>query len=268
MTAFNDDLLRLVGAFSPAGEHHFRLPDFSAAKHRLITEIHDWAGSLLEHNATGNELIEAGDHDHRLLIHFQLKGSNGNRIFLNHCNNFNGNIGITGTNNTVVLCGNSPWPSRLNRNLNGNRNFVFIGSGSTFVGTDIFPTGDDISVICGDDCMFSHGTMIRTYDQHSIFDVDTKDWVNKPDSVLIGPHVWVGQETLILKGSRIGAGSIVGARSTLSSVIAPMSVCVGSPAKIVRSRVCWTRELRPSESGMDEIIATYRGDGFMDSNYV
>jgi acetyltransferase-like isoleucine patch superfamily enzyme len=262
MTALNDDFIRLAGAFSPAGEAHFRLPDFTNARRNLITDIYDWAGSLLGQDETGNELIEAGDHDHPLLIQFQLRGSNGNRVFLNNCRNLSGKIGITGNNNTVVLCGNSPWPSRLNINLNGKRNFVFIGSGSTFVDTDIFPTGDDISVICGEDCMFSHGTMIRTYDQHSIFEVDTRDWVNTPDSVLIGPHVWVGQESLILKGSRIGAGSIVGARSTLNSVIAPMSICVGSPAKIVRSRVSWMRELRPSDKGMDEIVATYRGGGF------
>jgi virginiamycin A acetyltransferase len=53
---------------------------------------------------------------------------------------------------------------------------------------------------------------------------------------VIGPDVWIGHEALILPGTRIGAGAIVGARAVVSGVVPPYAVVSGNPARVMRHR--------------------------------
>ena len=55
------------------------------------------------------------------------------------------------------------------------------------------------------------------------------------EPVRIGPRSWLGQNVVVLPGTDIGAGSIIGANSVVRGVIPPRSVAVGAPAKVVRS---------------------------------
>ena len=58
-----------------------------------------------------------------------------------------------------------------------------------------------------------------------------------PDTV-IGHDVWFGARAKILPGARIGSGCIIGAGAVVSGTIAPYSVVVGNPARVVRRRFC------------------------------
>lgn len=92
--------------------------------------------------------------------------------------------------------------------------------------------------------MFSARIEIRTSDSHTIFDIDTKKRLNKPGSVLIGDHVWIGKDVIVSKGVTIAKNSIIGAKSFVSrSLLDENCVYVGAPAKKVKERVGWTREL-------------------------
>lgn len=53
---------------------------------------------------------------------------------------------------------------------------------------------------------------------------------------VIGNDVWLGQGACVLPGARIGNGVIVGAHAVVSGVIAPYSVVVGNPARVLRKR--------------------------------
>ncbi len=53
---------------------------------------------------------------------------------------------------------------------------------------------------------------------------------------VVGSDVWIGMEAVILPGSRIGDGAIVGARAVVSGAVPPYSVVVGNPARVVRHR--------------------------------
>jgi virginiamycin A acetyltransferase len=53
---------------------------------------------------------------------------------------------------------------------------------------------------------------------------------------IVGNDVWIGMEAVILPGSRIGDGAIVGARAVVSGTVPPYSVVVGNPARVVRLR--------------------------------
>jgi virginiamycin A acetyltransferase len=53
---------------------------------------------------------------------------------------------------------------------------------------------------------------------------------------IVGNDVWIGMEALILPGSRIGDGAIIGAQAVVSGDVPPYAVVVGNPAKVVRQR--------------------------------
>jgi acetyltransferase-like isoleucine patch superfamily enzyme len=52
--------------------------------------------------------------------------------------------------------------------------------------------------------------------------------------VRIGANVWIGFDSCILPGVTIGEGSIIGARSVVTTSIPPYSIAVGNPARVVR----------------------------------
>jgi acetyltransferase-like isoleucine patch superfamily enzyme len=58
--------------------------------------------------------------------------------------------------------------------------------------------------------------------------------------VIIEDDVWIGCNSVILKGVRIGRGAVVGAGSVVTRSVPPFVVVAGNPARIVR-------ELTPDE---------------------
>lgn len=57
----------------------------------------------------------------------------------------------------------------------------------------------------------------------------------------IGNDVWIGFDSCVLPGLRIGDGSIVGARSVVVEDVPPLTVVAGNPARVIR-------QLEPGES--------------------
>jgi acetyltransferase-like isoleucine patch superfamily enzyme len=55
--------------------------------------------------------------------------------------------------------------------------------------------------------------------------------------VRIGADVWIGEKATILRGADIGAGSVIASQSLVKGVIPPFSIVVGTPARVVRSRL-------------------------------
>ena len=56
----------------------------------------------------------------------------------------------------------------------------------------------------------------------------------KIDPVVIGKNVWIGSNSVILPGVKIGDNSIIGAGSTVVEDVPPYTVACGKPAKIIR----------------------------------
>lgn len=67
--------------------------------------------------------------------------------------------------------------------------------------------------------------------------------LNYARPVVIGNHVWIGSEVLILKGSTIGDGSVIGARALVAGRIPANVVAAGNPARVVRENVGWNYNL-------------------------
>lgn len=52
--------------------------------------------------------------------------------------------------------------------------------------------------------------------------------------IIIEDKVWIGINSTILPGVRIGYGAIVGAQSVVTHDVAPMTIVAGNPAKVIR----------------------------------
>ncbi|MEE3026283.1 MAG: acyltransferase [Pseudomonadota bacterium] len=118
---------------------------------------------------------------------------------------------------------------------------VLIGEHTTSNGATIYT--HDTGFSCGKDCMFSSEVLIQTSDQHGIVDLTTGDIINQDYSeVTLGDHVWLGRRSTVVAGSKIASGSIAGTASVVSGVIPEHVVVVGSPARIVRTSITWSRE--------------------------
>ena len=99
----------------------------------------------------------------------------------------------------------------------------------------------DCSIYCfknieiGSDCLFGPGVIIRDCDGHTINGrCDAKP-------VVIGNHVWLGENSMILKGVSIGDGSVVAAGSVVTKNVPENTIVAGNPAKVIKSNVVWER---------------------------
>lgn len=97
--------------------------------------------------------------------------------------------------------------------------------------------------------MLSCGILIRTHDDHHIFDRSTHERINALKDVIIGHHVWVGYHTMRLAGMHIGKGSIIGAGAVTSSGFGEYVLAAGCPAKVMREDVAGAGIIRLIFSG-------------------
>ena len=68
---------------------------------------------------------------------------------------------------------------------------------------------------------------------------EAKDIPGHPSTkgdVIIENDVWIGTDSIILSGIRIGNGSVVGARSVVTKDVPPYAIVAGNPAKVIRYR--------------------------------
>ena len=55
----------------------------------------------------------------------------------------------------------------------------------------------------------------------------------------IGNHVWIGENSMVLKGVTIGDGVVIAASSVVTRDIPPHSLVAGIPAKVIRENIEW-----------------------------
>ena len=157
---------------------------------------------------------------------------------------------------TVLIGGRNPWYTPISVFMNGRNSTLLWGRGATANGVRLFVDGEGRRILVGDDCMFSGEIDIRTSDRHVMFSMEDETVLNAPEDVVIEPHVWLGFRTIVLKGTRVGFGSVIGTSAVVTQDIPRFSLAVGQPARVIRQGVSWSRNLmRPEPGGRDRLRA-------------
>jgi acetyltransferase-like isoleucine patch superfamily enzyme len=113
-----------------------------------------------------------------------------------------------------------------------SRSSIEIGEGSGLSGTVI---GSVERVVLGRRVMCGANVMISDTDWHPVDPVTRAAGLaatGKP--VLIGDDVWLGMNVMVLKGVSIGARTVVGAGSVVSTSLPSGVIAVGQPARPIQ----------------------------------
>lgn len=142
----------------------------------------------------------------------------GNILFCEESVNIvNSNINFIGNNSLIFLSSSkSNYPVNIQIFQDS---ILFIGRNNQFTATITFDVQEHQNLIIGDDCIINGGVTFKTSDAHIIYDSSSKKRINHSKSILIGDHVWLGQQTYVSKGVRIGSGTILDSFSYVPSNI-------------------------------------------------
>ncbi len=166
----------------------------------------------------------------------------GNKIIIAEgCKLYRCSFLIKGNNNVVVI-GKNCQMSKTSFWIKGNGNRIEISDDTTVGNNCQFAALEGTTITVGKDCMFSHDIRLRTSDSHSIVDNRGRR-INYSKNITIGNHVWVGLESLMLKGSKVADNSVVAARSIVNKEFKDKGcIIAGAPAKVIKEDINWDRK--------------------------
>lgn len=110
-----------------------------------------------------------------------------------------------------------------------------------------FFTGVGANIICrskmtiGNNVMFGRDVCIFDSDYHDIYDMESNK-INPDKEVVIGDNVWIGARSMVMKGSVIKEGAIIGANSTVTGLVEGNKVFLNKKeSKSVGKEIFWKR---------------------------
>lgn len=143
-------------------------------------------------------------------------------------------------------------------NIENENGYIKIGNNCN-IGAGLFNSIEGIEI--GDNVVISWNVTLYDHNAHSIYPdkrredlksvylrdkegtrdaidywrENVKDWncVNKR-KIIIGNDVWIGFDSVILKGVKIGNGAVIGARSVVTHDVEPYTIVAGNPAVVVK----------------------------------
>lgn len=168
-------------------------------------------------------------------------------------------------NNNILYCEDGVRIKDSKIEFQGDNSIIYFSKGKRplfFAGivmqhNNILYTGQDLAItgrcrvllyegkhlVIGNDCLFATDVYFRNADPHLIYNVNTKERMNKSKSILVGDHVWLGQQALLLKGSRIGSGSIIAGKSVVAGKRIHSNMCWGgNPARYISQGIFWLKD--------------------------
>ncbi|HEY5535406.1 MAG TPA: acyltransferase [Ignavibacteria bacterium] len=104
---------------------------------------------------------------------------------------------------------------------------IEIGANCGFSGTVI---GAFKYIKIGNNVRCGANTLITDSDWHT-----DDPRTGKPKDVIIGDNVWLGVNTVVLKGVTIGDNTIIGANSVVTRNIPANVIAAGNPCKVIRN---------------------------------
>jgi galactoside O-acetyltransferase len=136
---------------------------------------------------------------------------------------------------------------------------IEIGDGVSFMSRSYLYANDQGCLSIGSRCSFNHGVFlgaaggeVRIGDDvlvgpNVVFRASDHVFENpstlircqghRRGKIVIGNNVWLAANVVVTAGVTIGDGCVVGAGSVVTHDLPAMTLCVGSPARVIRSRV-------------------------------
>lgn len=94
------------------------------------------------------------------------------------------------------------------------------------------------SIVVGDNVLTSWNTLIMDTDFHHVLDISTGRINNCAQKIVIGNNVWIGTRAVVLKGSEIQDGSIIGSMSLVNKKFDKKNCLIaGNPASIKKENL-------------------------------
>lgn len=123
-----------------------------------------------------------------------------------------------------------------------NNSVLNIGEDFNCAGVSVI-CGFNSKVMIGNHCMFSNNIVIRSSDQHPIYDIETNACLNRPEDISIGNKVWICQDARILKGVSIADNVVIANGAVVTKpILKSNTIYAGIPAIEVKSDIYWDRE--------------------------
>ena len=149
-------------------------------------------------------------------------------------------IHIVGNNNKIEIGNNVRVITSLRifnlQQCNGG--YIKISDNCAFYDSEFHLYDNHSSIEIGEDCIFAYNAVIHATDGHAIF--QNKKLINKAEKCVIGNHVWIGRNALILKNSIIPDGCIVAANTTICKKYDIKNAILTNNG-IVKTNICWDR---------------------------
>jgi len=94
------------------------------------------------------------------------------------------------------------------------------------------------SITIGNNCLIAANALIVDSSGHDISFPDVENRIHttgEASPVAVEDNVWIGANSIVLPGVRIGSGSIIGAGSVVTKDVPAFSVAAGNPARVIKS---------------------------------
>jgi len=156
--------------------------------------------------------------------------------FFGYSGNLNIGIGCEFTSpHTIFFFGNSYIGANCYFNADGGQ--IEVGNSAAFNRGAHINASCGGKIVIGDHCLIGPGVVMRTADHDfSRTDIPIQNQGHDHEDIIIEDDVWIGANTVVLKGVHIGRGAIIGAGAVVTKNIPSMVIAVGIPAKPLRYR--------------------------------
>jgi len=161
----------------------------------------------------------------RTLLHFWRFDSLGRSCGLGRRIRFAGKMKIILGDNSAIL-----------------NDVTIIGDGTLDIGTNSV-IGDSCFLVTHSEISIGNNVMIAAFcylvdSNHAFFeeDIEIRNQGIITQPIKIEEDVWIGTHTVVLAGSHICSGAIIGANSVVSGTIPARAIAKGNPARVVGFR--------------------------------
>ena len=146
--------------------------------------------------------------------------------------------GLQNIHRTTQIYGRLKGVVKLGKRTSTCRNASLVAVGGELIIGNHSCFSENCAVVChekitiGSNCMFGPNSCV--YDHDHIFDYNGIQNGHKTSPIIIGDSCWIGANVVILRGSHIGEGCVIGAGTVVKGEIPPHSIVISDRSLIIK----------------------------------